>query len=87
MMPASKTMRIVAVGDELIAGRTVDTNSTWLARTAFAAGWRCLGMQQVGDDPQAMQAALMLRAGGIAGDCDRRFGTDGRRSDAVWVNS
>jgi nicotinamide-nucleotide amidase len=50
--------RIVAVGDELILGRTVDTNSTWLAQRLAACGCPCAGVQVVGDAEDAIVAAI-----------------------------
>ena len=88
---SARTFRIVAVGDELIGGRTLDTNGSWLSRFAFGRGWTCVGMQQVGDDPQEMRAALdaavvaaplVLVTGGLGPTVDDRT----RQILAEWAN-
>ena len=57
--------RILSVGDELTMGRTVDTNSAYLARSLAAMGIETVGHETVGDDQAAVVAAIR-RAAGLA---------------------
>jgi nicotinamide-nucleotide amidase len=52
------TCRMLAVGDELILGRVVDTNSAWLAQWAGNRGLRVSGITAVGDGFDELVAAL-----------------------------
>jgi molybdenum cofactor synthesis domain-containing protein len=54
---ASPTV-IIAVGDELLAGYTLDTNSNLLARAVFGAGYPARRIEVVGDDHGAIVAVL-----------------------------
>ena len=49
---------IIAVGDELLGGFTQDTNSAFLARAAFAAGWPVRRIEVVGDRLEEISAAI-----------------------------
>jgi nicotinamide-nucleotide amidase len=49
---------IVTVGDEILSGHTQDTNSSLLARLAFAAGRPVAHIEVVGDQPAAIIAAI-----------------------------
>jgi nicotinamide-nucleotide amidase len=49
---------IVMVGDEILSGHTQDSNSSFLARLAFAAGRPVAHIEVVGDDPEAIVAAI-----------------------------
>jgi nicotinamide-nucleotide amidase len=49
---------IVTVGDEILSGHTQDTNSSFLARLAFAAGRPVTRIEVVADDPPAIVAAI-----------------------------
>jgi len=49
---------IVTVGDEILSGHTQDTNSSLLARHAFAAGRPVAHIEVVGDQPAAIIAAI-----------------------------
>ena len=49
---------IVTVGDEILSGHTQDTNSSLLARLAFAAGRPVVRIEVVADDPAAIIAAI-----------------------------
>src|SRR5947208_4109024 len=49
---------IIAVGDEILSGHTLDTNSHLLARLAFAAGRPVRRIEVVGDDLGAIAAAI-----------------------------
>ncbi len=50
---------IIAVGDELLSGKTVDTNSAYLAGELTRLGIETAGHQTVGDDEGAITAALL----------------------------
>ncbi len=49
---------IVASGDELVRGRSRDTNSPEIAAALSDAGWRVTALRVVGDDLPALGAAL-----------------------------
>lgn len=49
---------VVAVGDEILSGYTLDTNSNRLARALFAAGHPVRRIEVVGDDREAIAAAI-----------------------------
>lgn len=51
-------LAVVAVGDELLFGRVLDSNSGQLGRLALDAGFEPVGVQQVGDGQDAIVAAL-----------------------------
>jgi nicotinamide-nucleotide amidase len=56
--PESGRTVIVAVGDEILSGHTLDTNSQALARLAFAAGYPVARIEAVADDVHAIGAAI-----------------------------
>ncbi len=43
------SIELLAVGDELLAGATIDTNSNWIARELFGLGLQPARVTQVGD--------------------------------------
>lgn len=49
---------IIAVGDEVLTGEVVNTNGSWMARELIRAGSRPLLQQCVGDDVEAITAAI-----------------------------
>ena len=49
---------ILSVGDELVLGQTVDTNSAWMSQQLAAAGCEIVGHQTVADDQAAIEAAI-----------------------------
>ena len=49
---------IVTVGDEILSGHTQDTNSSLLARLAFAAGRPAVHIEVVGDNAMAIVGAI-----------------------------
>lgn len=55
--PAAATV-IVAIGDELIGGFTLDTNSHWLAQQVREAGFPCRRIEVVGDAEADIVAAV-----------------------------
>ena len=50
---------IISIGDELLSGRTVDTNAAWLAERLAAVGVPCCRHVTVGDDVTAIQNAML----------------------------
>ena len=61
---APRIARILAIGDELMLGRTVDTNSAAIARQLSDRGLVVDQMRQVGDGLDAITAALQTLAYG-----------------------
>ncbi len=49
---------IIIIGDEVLLGRTQDTNTSWLGRYLFSQGLSLSLALTVGDDPQAIKDAL-----------------------------
>src|SRR5579864_6019617 len=49
---------IIAVGDELLGGFTLDTNSHWLAQQVREAGFPCIHIEVVGDRDEDIVAAI-----------------------------
>jgi len=49
---------ILAVGDELLDGGQLDTNSTWLGARLAERGWRVRSVTLLGDDEEAIAARL-----------------------------
>ena len=58
---------ILSIGDELVLGQTVDTNSAWISRELAAVGLRTAAHATVGDDQKATERAIISAA---AGQCD-----------------
>lgn len=54
---------ILSIGDELVLGQTLDTNSHWLAQQLAAAGCDILEHRTVGDDQDAIRSAVASAAG------------------------
>jgi nicotinamide-nucleotide amidase len=54
----SKTASIITIGDELLIGQTIDTNSAWMAQQLNAIGIQVVNRIAVGDDRQAIWKAL-----------------------------
>jgi len=52
------TSLILSIGDELVLGQTVDTNSAWLSQQLAAAGCDILGHATVPDDQPAIERAI-----------------------------
>ena len=83
MSPESGTpTEIVAVGRELLTGRTVDTNSTWIAARLTDLGAAVTRVVAVDDDPAAIAreiagarergTALVITTGGLGPTLDDR---------------
>lgn len=50
---------IIAIGNELITGRVMNTTSTFVAERLFQAGYQIRGITMIGDDTEAIKAALL----------------------------
>jgi nicotinamide-nucleotide amidase len=57
-MPETPATVIIAVGDEVLSGHTQDTNSTFLAARAFAAGFPVRRIEVVADRVEDVAAAI-----------------------------
>lgn len=55
-----KTASIISVGNELLSGLTVDTNSAWLSQQLFSIGLPTISHHAVGDDIGLIVACLKL---------------------------
>lgn len=53
-----KRSGILTIGDELLIGQITDTNSVWIGQKLNKSGWKILSKQTVGDDVDAIVAAL-----------------------------
>lgn len=51
-------VKILTIGDELLLGQTVDTNSAFIAAALSDSGFSISGMATVGDDPDEIAALL-----------------------------
>lgn len=51
-------VHLITVGDEILIGQIVDTNSAWMARQLNLAGAAVVGISSVGDDLAAIGAGL-----------------------------
>ncbi len=49
---------IITIGDELLIGQVIDTNSAWMATKLNDAGIRIRQITSVGDDPEQIREAL-----------------------------
>jgi molybdenum cofactor synthesis domain-containing protein len=64
MEHASPTAAVLIIGDEILSGRTADTNLNTIARFLGALGIDLMEARTVGDRPEQIVAALnALRAG------------------------
>jgi nicotinamide-nucleotide amidase len=61
-----QTARILAQGDEIVSGATVDTNSAWIAEQLWMRGVRVIGMAAAPDDLELLRLMLL----GAGRDCD-----------------
>jgi nicotinamide-nucleotide amidase len=50
---------IISIGDELILGQNVDTNSAWLSRQLAGAGCQVIAHITVADDQRAIERAML----------------------------
>lgn len=65
---------VIAIGDELLIGQVVDTNSGWIARHLNPLGWNVKSVQVIGDDSNEIfkaideafaQTDIVLTTGGL----------------------
>jgi len=49
---------ILSIGDELVLGQTVDTNSAWLSQQLAAVGFAVAAHLTVADDQRAIEQAI-----------------------------
>jgi nicotinamide-nucleotide amidase len=49
---------VLAIGDELVLGQTIDSNSAWLSAQLAALGCEVIAHQTVGDDQAAIERAI-----------------------------
>src|SRR6476619_4542822 len=49
---------ILSIGDELILGQTVDTNSAWISQQLAAVGCEVAAHMTVADDQRAIETAI-----------------------------
>ena len=49
---------IITIGDELLLGQTIDTNSAWMGAQLSAHGVRVHRITSISDEAEAIQAAL-----------------------------
>jgi nicotinamide-nucleotide amidase len=54
---------ILSIGDELVLGQTVDTNSAWISRQLAAVGCGVVAHTTVGDDQHAIEQAMLESVG------------------------
>lgn len=54
---------ILSIGDELVLGQTVDTNSAWLSQQLAAVGIAVAAHMTVGDDQHAIEQAIIESVG------------------------
>lgn len=52
------TAEIITIGDEILIGQIVDTNSAWLAQRLGEQGIRVVRMESIADTPEQIHAAL-----------------------------
>jgi nicotinamide-nucleotide amidase len=57
-MSSNLTATIITIGDELLIGQTVDTNSGWMAQQLNAIGVQVINRNAVGDERSAIWKAL-----------------------------
>ena len=49
---------IIAIGDELLIGQVVDTNSGWIAQEITPYGWRVKSVRVVADNAKEIKKAV-----------------------------
>src|SRR3569832_1183886 len=79
MQPLIRTAAVLATGDEIVGGRTVDTNSAWIANKLTALGIDVVAFVAVSDDidrilgawtSAAEKADLVISTGGLGPTAD-----------------
>ena len=66
MADSPRASVIVTVGDEILGGFTLDTNSHWLAGRLREVGYPCVRIEVVPDRPAAIVEAVRRAAGDLA---------------------
>ncbi len=61
--------RITAIGNEILIGQVVDTNSNWLAKKLTAIGFDIEQITAISDTPEAIGNALISAEGRVALSC------------------
>ena len=56
-------IEIITIGDELLIGQIVDTNSAWMARELTEYGFEIVAITTVGDNAQMIEHALNIGFG------------------------
>ncbi|TNE67872.1 MAG: CinA family nicotinamide mononucleotide deamidase-related protein [Bacteroidetes bacterium] len=56
------TVYLLTIGDEILIGQIVDTNSAWMSRALNQRGFRVYGKSSVADTPEAIREGLELGA-------------------------
>ena len=68
---------IITIGDEILIGQIVDTNSAWLGTVLNEEGIEVTRINSISDTPEAIVEAIEgLYAGDAVGDRDRRSRAD-----------
>ena len=62
-MRTSMNAIILSIGDELVLGQTVDTNSAWISQQLAAVGCGVVAHMTVGDDQKAIEQAMLESVG------------------------
>lgn len=57
------SVEIITIGDEILVGQTVDTNSAWMGKKLNDIGWDVVQITSVSDNASAIKDALRLAAG------------------------
>ncbi len=89
---------VLSIGDELVLGQTVDTNSAWLSAQLATIGWQVAAHVTVGDDQRAIEAAIfdsasrcdaLIVSGGLGPTKDdlTRFAVAGVLSQPLEMNA
>ena len=52
------TVRIITIGDELLIGQTIDTNSAWIGEVLTEEGFEVVGKETVSDSYEAITMSL-----------------------------
>ncbi len=74
-------IEVVAIGDEILRGMTINSNATWISRLLFQKGYPVARHMTLPDDPsilsQGLQEALsrsdlVITTGGLGPTCDDR---------------
>jgi nicotinamide-nucleotide amidase len=55
-------IELISIGDEILAGLTVNTNASWLAAELFKNGYRVRWITTIADNPKEIEAALKQAA-------------------------